>query len=122
MEKVNYKNVDFLPGEEPAWGMTGQRFTVPARGMEISLDPETQQYWADLVLHDGRRLEIDDEVVRVDGQPRTSYTLGQDYYFVLGDNSSNSRDSRYWGFVPEKFLQGNVFFKYWPPRRWGLVR
>jgi signal peptidase I len=90
--------------------------------MEISLDPDTRRYWEDLVLHDGRRLEVEGGVVYIDGEPRTSYTLGQDYYYVLGDNSSNSRDSRYWGFVPEKFLQGNVFFKYWPPRRWGLVR
>lgn len=122
MKGVHYQNVDFLPNNEPVWGMTGQRFTVPARGMEISLDPETRQHWEELVRHDGRRLEIKNGVVYVDGQPRSSYVLGQDYYYVLGDNSSNSRDSRYWGFVPEKFLQGNVVFKYWPPRRWGFVR
>ncbi len=122
MEKVYYRNVDFSPEGGPLWGMTGQRFTVPARGMEISLDPRNRRAWENLVLHDGKELEIRDGVVYIDGRPRTSYTLEQDYYYVLGDNSTNSRDSRYWGFVPEKFLQGNVFFKYWPPRRWGPVR
>lgn len=122
MAKIHYENAGPVPNGSPAWGLPGQRFTVPARGMVIPLDPRNRASWEDLVRRDGKRLEIKDGVVYVDGHPRTSYTIGQDYYFVLGDNTTNSRDSRYWGFVPEKYLQGSVFFKYWPPRRWGMVR
>jgi signal peptidase I len=43
-------------------------------------------------------------------------------YYVLGDNSAFSKDSRYWGFVPRKNISGKVFFRFWPLWRVGLVR
>ena len=39
------------------------------------------------------------------------------YYFVLGDNSGSSLDSRYWGFVPQEDIIGKAQLIYWPLNR-----
>jgi signal peptidase I len=41
-------------------------------------------------------------------------------YFMMGDNRSQSCDSRTWGPVPRNKLIGTVFFVYWPPDRIGF--
>lgn len=41
----------------------------------------------------------------------------EDSFFVMGDNRSDSRDSRWFGPVPEKDLLGKVLLRLWPPDR-----
>ncbi len=36
------------------------------------------------------------------------------HYLALGDNSSSSLDSRYWGWVPEDYMFGRAFCVWWP--------
>jgi len=53
---------------------------------------------------------------------KTELTVRDGQYFVVGDNSANSYDSRYWGFVPAESILGRVLVCYWPPRRIGRVK
>jgi len=53
-------------------------------------------------------------------KPGDAVTVPPGNYFACGDNSSNSRDSRYWGFVPAAAVVGRPLFVYYPfTRRWG---
>lgn len=40
-------------------------------------------------------------------------TVPENCYFLLGDNRDNSRDSRYWGYVPRSLIKGRALIVYW---------
>ncbi len=46
--------------------------------------------------------------VYANGKPLESHVFTHGYYFMCGDNVSNSNDSRYWGLVPEEYIVGGV--------------
>ena len=48
-------------------------------------------------------------------------TLGDDEYFVLGDNRPISKDSRYFGPVKEDEIIGKVIFRLWPFNKFGTI-
>ena len=52
----------------------------------------------------------------------SEFTVPAGHYFMLGDNSRFSKDSRFFGFVPRRNLVGRAFITFWPfSRRWGLI-
>ena len=49
--------------------------------------------------HKGNEVLLGDSVI-------TEYRFLENYYFVGGDNMENSKDSRYWGLLPETYVVG----------------
>lgn len=76
--------------------------------------------------YEGYRLlrPLDSSIARVQLRtPEDRFTLAAGEYFALGDNTGNSRDSRYWGTVPQANAVGPAFMVYWPfSARWGFSR
>jgi signal peptidase I len=69
--------------------------------------------------------------LQITGAPERPAVLGPDEYFVLGDFSAQSSDSRLWTTgapghppyaVPASYIIGVVTHIYWPPGRWRVLR
>ena len=53
---------------------------------------------------------------------KTDLTVPDGCYFVLGDNATNSFDSRFWGSIPRGNIIGRISFCIWPPQSVGGVK
>ncbi len=98
-EKSYVKRVVGLPGEHVEI-RGGKVFINEKRLEEPYLDTEHNQIPTNLTPKD----------------------IGTGYYFVMGDNRDNSSDSRTWGLVPEKYIYGKAFFRYWAPSSVGFIQ
>jgi signal peptidase I len=55
-----------------------------------------------------KKLIWKDSIAYLDGKPLKNYTFAEDYCFAAGDNVIDSKDSRYFGLVPQKFIVGTA--------------
>jgi signal peptidase I len=56
------------------------------------------------------------------GEAGKKITVPKNSFFVLGDNSASSQDSRYWGFVPKSNMLGKAILIYWPLNRIRIIK
>ena len=65
---------------------------------------------------------IDDEYAYGETSDYDKVTLGDDEYFILGDNRLISKDSRYFGPIKEKEVKGKIVFRLFPFTKIGTVQ
>jgi len=91
------KRIIALPGEE-----------VQVKGGEVKV--YNDEYPDGMVL----REEYLPDSLNTYSQTENRVTLGEDEYYVLGDNRSASKDSRSFGAVDRSFVTGKVLLRGWP--------
>jgi signal peptidase I len=93
----------------------------------VGLPGESLEIREGRLFVDGKHLELPGailghHVVGKGPHGRGLVRLGHGEYFLLGDNSYYSKDSRQWGPVPRSSLRGRVFWILYPWGRWGPIR
>ena len=74
----------------------------------IGLPGEKIEIINDEVFIDSKQLETPSGLAYLTQGPKTKMELPSDGYFIVGDNSANSYDSRYWGTLPRINILGKV--------------
>ena len=120
------------------------KFTSPDRGDIIAFTKDGSD---DAPIHikrviglPGETIEIRDGVIYIDGEEyeekgdlpqitnpglaEDGVTLGNDEYFVLGDNRNNSEDSRFAEVqnIDKKYIEGKLWFCIYPADQMGFVK
>jgi len=89
--------------------------SIPRKGTWIQLADSTKKFWESILLRDGTSMTYDSlSNVIVNGKQIEKYRVKQNYYFLRGDHTRFSSDSRSWGLVPETNLIGRAEMKLWP--------
>lgn len=80
---------------------------VPARGQTMAMDSAAVKLYCKLIeweqkksmTREGNKVYLGDSLIQ-------EYSFQENYYFMGGDNMENSKDSRYWGLLPEPYIVG----------------
>jgi signal peptidase I len=88
---------------------------IPAKGDTIKITPENFELYKSIIVMDfGERALIPEgTIITLAGKAISEYVLTQDHYFVTGDNTEVSMDSRYFGFITDNMIIGRAMFIYW---------
>lgn len=111
-QKMNIKRIIGLPGE-----------TVQIQNGQVWINGQVLE-------EEKRKIEIDGEIIEEEkkialaGLAENPILLGEDEYFLLGDNRDSSEDSRFAnvGGVKEAQIIGKVWFRIYPTLEMGIIR
>jgi signal peptidase I len=134
----NFHNAEYLLVNKLSY-----RMAKPQRGDVIVFHPPnfpSSNYIKRVIAIPGDKIEITNGEIKVNGSKldepyipsektlvrnseaaNLSDTMGDDEYFVLGDNREHSSDSREWGHVPMANIIGRAWLVVFPPKNFGFV-
>jgi len=94
-DRVNWTILDFGP------------LYIPRKGDSINLTIYNAIIYRKYIEYEtGKKMKITDDSVFLKEIPVNFHVFKNNYFFMAGDNFPDSRDSRYFGLIPEEFIIG----------------
>lgn len=82
---------------------------IPKSGDIIPMDGRTVKLYGNIVEWEQQgNLRYETENVYLNDSLIAEYRFLKNYYFMAGDRAENSKDSRYWGLLPEEYIVGKA--------------
>ena len=108
--QLGYSKSAFPLSDEVGWTVydTGP-LLVPAKGMSVPMTRLNYIMYRHVIEYETGEMPlwVNGQCFLV-GKAITDYSFNEDYYYLIGDNVLNSKDSRYFGFVPELYIIGVI--------------
>lgn len=107
-------------------GLPGERVSIKPpylyiNGHRVTEPPVLEEIQRQESGYTGYALPENSSVAKFLSTETDEVQLGGDQYFLLGDNSRSSLDSRFWGPLPASNIVGRVMKIYWPLDRIGVA-
>ncbi|MGY4383395.1 signal peptidase I [Pedobacter sp. UYP24] len=85
---------------------------IPKKGQKIPLTYTNYLLYRKIIEEEtGKSLKLVNNKVLLDDMLTNTITIKKNYYFMIGDNRSNSKDSRYFGFIAQDQIIGKALIK-----------
>ncbi len=108
LEQTCGEHVFMRPLQEEERGES-KPLIVPRKGSVLRVYPWNVTLLCNtLVLHEGKRAEVKNDTLYVEGRPTQHCYFTKDYYWMASDTGFNLSDSRLFGFVPHDHLIGRA--------------
>ena len=83
---------------------------VPQKGDQLKIDTINYRLYKNLIEYEtDKRIQLTQGQIYLGDQPLDTYLFTMNYYFMAGDWVLDSRDSRYWGLLPEDHIIGEAW-------------
>lgn len=95
-------------------------FPIPRKGQIVEMNRKNWILYHRLIFWEQKKRPVYHEGTVAFGDSLiTTYCFEKNYYFLAGDKLDNSKDSRYWGVLPEEFIVGRAEYIWLSRNRWS---
>ena len=109
IKTLYFKRCVAITGTKYCWHWNNREHSIylPQKGDVMAIDSINYKHYHKCIEYEtGQNLKLESGSVYLNDSIVNEYRFLHDYYFMQGDHTSDSYDSRFWGLLPDDFILG----------------